>query len=81
MSASAELLAEKALGLSDCLSELPTVSAVEAAIERGFVEELGLSFTHESPTEAEAARCDELAARLRDDPTRWARATESRCSA
>ncbi len=81
LGASAELLAAKAVGLSDCLDELPAVAAVEEAIERGFVEELSLSFTHETPSEAEARRCDELARGIRDDPTRWARATEKRWSA
>jgi lipoate-protein ligase A len=81
LGASAEILAAKALGLSDCLNELPEALVVEEAIERGFVTELGVSFEHESPTESETSRRDELAAALRADPARWARATESRCSA
>ena len=38
-------------------------------------------FTRDEPTAAEAGRLAELSEKLRKDPARWARATESRCSA
>lgn len=81
LGASAELLAAKATGLSECLEAVPGAREVEAAIEAGFAAELGVELVPEPAAPAEAEAAGALARALRADPERWAGAAESACPA
>jgi lipoate-protein ligase A len=81
LGASTDLLAARALGLADCLGRMPGTLEVEAAIERGLADELGIELEPGEPTAPEHELAAELAAALRSDGARWAGASESRCSA